>query len=107
MKDAEIARGVLALSRGALGRIFHQVKLFHLRREQARAAQGDAQANEQDEDRRFGEEFAGIEPIEDQMNQRNSRTPLLENHVAFDKNLRNGAGHPFGAADQHFDFRTE
>ena len=107
MKDAKIAGGMFLLSRGRLRGILHDVKLFHLRREQARAAESHAQADHQDDERRLGEEFAGVEPIEDQMNQRDGRTPLLENHVAFDENLRDGARHPFGAADDLFDFWTE
>lgn len=107
MKDAEVAGGVFALGRGALRGIFHQVKLFHLWREQACSGEGDSQADEQDEDRRFGEKFASVKPVEDQMNERDDGAPLLQDQVAFDQNLRDGPRKPIRTADQDFNFRTE
>ena len=107
MKDAKIAGGVIFLGGRCLRGIFHDVKLFHLRREEARPTQSHAQADDEDDEGGLGEEFAGIEPIEDQMHQRDGCAPLLEDHIAFDEDLSDGARHPFSATYDLFDLRAE
>lgn len=83
------------------------MKLLHLWREQAHAAEGNAQAEDDNDEGRFGEEFAGIKPIENQMRQSDAGAPLLKDHVTNHEDLGDGAGNPFGVADQLFDLGPE
>ena len=106
VEDAKVAVGVGFLGRGALRGIFVEVKFFHARREEARSEQGDTEAEDENDERGFSEKFAGVQPVEDKVNESDGGAPLLEDHVALDENLRDGAWHPIGAEDLA-DFRAE
>lgn len=105
MENGEAAGRGGFLFEGGLDGVFDEVKVFHLRRHEAAAGEGGAEAKDENDKGGAGEDAAGVAPFDQEVKEGDGGADLLEDEVAFDHDLGGGASAREG--EEVFDFVGE